>query len=834
MFEKIVSKIAKRIYELFVVNPYAIAIQEQNGSYLTRYVQYDASVLEAMIHSRGSAGCYQQGFRNGLIKWLCLDYDCTDKENPDLQGLLNYIKEKILSRLDELEISYLTEFSGRRGIHVWIIFDRVFEKRIGYQIIKKILEGVELDADRYGLDEFPATASSKNNKIGKQVKFPLSCHQRGGQSFFFGKKIDLNEPYSKDFLKKQYRIISLYKENVLEKTCDKLGISLLDEKTSEQIIRKYKIADGIELSVSDFMEALSEVKVYRDIFARIKRGNPLSKDWFVVLGTLGCLDKDGDILKAFFAQSPAYDECTTTKNIDLYKGKYYPATLSYLYKLYNIPMEKGLNPDDTGVDILSKKIGIPVTEIELEYKNEREIVKSVDITINKEKKYLQINDENVVVSIWNDLNLFSSYESGCVNKIVLGVKEGKCISYNPQSCVVFKRKENPQKTRPLVSLSAFDRVLTTHISLDLAYSLMKNSKEENESFSYRVSFLSRNDVFYNWFTSWGNYIEKIKSYIDMPFMAGWGVFTIDISHFYDNIDFLTVYNLCKKDLNEAQKNEFAFLIDYNEKLMRGINENGSRIGVPQGPAYARIISEIFLDKILSKRYCSGISHDNYRLYRYVDDIIVFFKEDEDGQQLYDNIKGLLEQNGLSLNEEKSRYYGLISELTENDIDVILRKEKFNYTYQKSELNMLLSNEEKYELFCEIDDRSFCIDDSAYVFSEKTDGSYVENYYHKHANEIFSSEYGRGNVFRKIYAYVFANETIFDDFVSNEYYDKIPINSLNFKNFISLLYLQIQNQQMGEKKLSKLKKYLKKLTDESLESEELSVITSLLKWGNDDV
>lgn len=837
MNRKLVSLLAERMYELFVVNPYAIAIQEKNGLYLTKYVQYDASVLEAMILSHGSAGCYQQGFSNGLIKWICLDYDCNDKINPDIQGLLSYLKENVLNRLSKHKIRYLTEFSGRRGIHIWIVFDRTFEKKYGFQIINKILEGIELDRGIYELDKYPATESSKNNKVGKQVKFPLSCHQQGGQSFFFKDTLDETTTNRKDFLLSQYHFIEKYKENSLESVCNKLGISLQEEKVTKDRTKKYKVLDNKNLSVEDIVNALSGVQVYKDIFLRLNNGKPKSTDWFVILGTLGCLDKNGELLKAFFAQSAAYDERTTQKNINLWKGKYCPATLDYLYKLYNIPMEEGLNPDDTGVDILAQKLDISIKELEIDYKNERHIINSSSATINKEIKYMRINDENVVISIWNRLNNFSSYECKVTDQMMKKIKKGEKISFNPQDFFCYIRKESPQKTRTLVSLSAIDRAITTHVSLDLAYSLINKTNDsdyENESFSYKVSFLSKNDIFYNWYTSWGNYIEKIRSYITIPFFANWGVITLDISHFYDSIDFLTVYNICEKSLDEIQKNEFKFLINYNEKLMRKTNDTHSRKGVPQGPAYARIISEIFLSKVLSKRVQSLIKPDKYHLFRYVDDIILFYKKEVDGQLLYNDIKGLLLQNGLSLNEEKSKHYGRISDLSQEDIDTILRKEKFNYMYQKSEMNMLLSEIEKRNLFQSIDNHAFRIEDAAYIFSDKTDEIYIEKYYYQHAKEFFSSEYGRGSIFRKIYDYVLSKEEIFNDFLSKKYYKFIPINSINFKNFISSLYLLIQHKKISEKSFFILREdYLKKLKDESIDDEEFSVIISLLKWKNDN-
>ncbi|OWV15685.1 reverse transcriptase domain-containing protein [Fibrobacter sp. UWB3] len=827
----IISKIANRIYDLFVVNPYAIAIQQKNGAYLTKYVKYDASVLEAMLYSKGAAGCYQQGFRNALIKWICLDYDCKDKENPDLDGLYDYIKKNILQRLDEYSIRYLTEFSGRRGIHVWIIFNTRFEKRTGYQILKKILENLVLDREKYDLDEFPASDSAKNNKVGKQVKFPLSTHQKGEQSFFFKNEFQKNIPFSNDFFEKQYQILNAYQENSLEEICSKLDISLASDKVCIEKNKRYKILDNCEITVEQVVSTLSKTRVFKEIFLRIFNGKPHSNDWFVILGTIGFFDKNGDLIKAIFSQSAAYDEKITEKNVFKWKDKYFPATFGHLYRLYNLSIEENLDPGETGIDLLIRDGLISADEIVYDKKKELEFVSSVELTLKKEKKYICINDENIVISIWNKLKLYSSYDCKEIEKLYNKIKSGKKILYNPKGFVVFERNESPEKQRILISLNAYERILTTHLSLDLANSL--NANDSEESFSYKVSFCSYYDIFDNWYTSWGNYIERIKTYIEMPFMKKWGVITLDIKNFYDSIDFNAVYDLCKSDLNDEQKNEFTFLIEYNERLMRKVNRSLSRRGVPQGPAYARIISELFLDKILSKRSYMHIPARDYRLYRYVDDIILFYKENIDGQLLYNEIKSLLLKNGLKLNTEKSRCYGPISLLSADDINVLLRKDKYNYLYQKSDMNMLLSENEKRKIFLSYDEKKFRIEDAAYIFSEKTETSYIEKYYKKHAKEMFESIYGRGSIFRKIYEYLFSNENVLKDFLKNRYYERIPINSLNFKNFISSMYLKIQSNSYYKDLFTWLcDNYLNTLS-KNIESEEKTVIHSLLKWRNCD-
>lgn len=79
----------------------------------------------------------------------------------------------------------------------------------------------------------------------------------------------------------------------------------------------------------------------------------------------------------------------------------------------------------------------------------------------------------------------------------------------------------------MVVLNTEERIITTQLALMIAYkhgSLLK-------SYSYNVSFLSDTNLFYNWYTSWGNYIDKIKSYIEIPFLGDWGVMTIDLKNY---------------------------------------------------------------------------------------------------------------------------------------------------------------------------------------------------------------------------------------------------------------------------------------------------------------
>ena len=128
--------------------------------------------------------------------------------------------------------------------------------------------------------------------------------------------------------------------------------------------------------------------------------------------------------------------------------------------------------------------------------------------------------------------------------------------------------------------------------------------------------------------------EIIRRFLGIDLYESMNVITLDVYHFYDSIDFLGIYKLFDSYIDEKQKNILEKLISFNEKVMRNIN--GNRVGVPQGPAYARMIAETFLgiliENILDEM---NIEKDKIFVYRYVDDIIIFHDETINSEYIYD-------------------------------------------------------------------------------------------------------------------------------------------------------------------------------------------------------
>ena len=108
--EQNIKDIAELEYSLWVVNTYAAGIQQKDGKYITKYFPMSPFVIENMLLENGSMGCYQQGYKTNQIKWICFDFDCKDKDEPDVYELYEKCILPFVQMLDNWKIKYLTEF----------------------------------------------------------------------------------------------------------------------------------------------------------------------------------------------------------------------------------------------------------------------------------------------------------------------------------------------------------------------------------------------------------------------------------------------------------------------------------------------------------------------------------------------------------------------------------------------------------------------------------------------------------------------------------------------------------------------------------------------------
>ncbi len=820
----VIRDIASVLYDLFVVNRNAIAVQRSDGNYTTKYLHVSSNDVFNMLIEKKAIGTYQQLYKCPYLKWICFDFDCKDKENPDLTKLYSLCTKPLNLFLEEQGISYVNEFSGRRGIHTWIIFEQYVSKQDAYEIIQTIKRNVnwDYDIDDFGLDEFPSTPYSKGNVVGKQVKIPLSTHKLGGMSYLFkGEYHHCN--FVGDFYDNQLEILKSVKRNDLIEIKNKLMIktySIASQFTKTHII------GGIQYDAKKVIEVLSQTKVYKALLDRVLYGEAMLKDWLVMLGTLGNIDDNYGLLKGVFKLCPSYSENETNENIKKYGKKYYPATFEYLYSLYEMNLEPELDPKETGLEYLIRNLGIEVSILN-EHQNEMELLEYSKYTVEKEKNYLFSNDEVPVVSIAQDLAHITVFDTQRIDKIVHEIKDGKEHHFSPKDYFVFKRIESDSRERDMVSLSAYDRTLTSHIALNVFYKFSKNMK----SYSYNPNYISTDEMFYHWFASWGNYLSQIRKYIEIDLYSNMHVLTLDVKHFYDSIDFMGVYNAVYNSLTKEDNYLFLTLVNYNEKLMLEISN--TRKGVPQGPAYARIIAEIFLGILVDKALdCLGKEKSCVTVYRYVDDIIIFYDSSINGNAIFDCFANVFGQHGLSLNMDKSKIYGEIRSLSDKQKAEIMRSDQFQYGLRISDYSYLTEDEYVTEKVHSIiqGKGGFNINDLSYFFSVYSEERAKRLIFSKYARQIMSCEGGRGSGFQLFYRYVFNTQDILEKCLTEGFFDLVPFDSINFSCLLAIMFYSFKENLISSSlKTEIIEKYIDHINVESIQKgEDKSIVLSLSK------
>lgn len=788
MLEVVLKSISKKLYEYFVVNSNVIAMQMPNGNYIPQAIRYDSDLFFQMLRKNSSLAVYQQKSYSSLIKWVCLDFDIMKGKEDD--GTIEELYESCVLPscrfLDERGIRYLVEYSGRRGIHIWIIFDAFFEKQVGFDFIDFILKNVDFGEKFntvYGLDKFPATRFGKN-KLGKAVKLPLSVHKKTNkQSMFLNvdEKINLTNRgiHTEEFYVQQNLILEQYQLNSLE-IFAKIEINIDKHNNLKYRVQKYQ---KNRLDFQKLVESTQNSIVFVKLWNRINRGEMSYYDRVFLVGTFSQVDPE--LLNYIFSMQPNYDESLTQKYILKLKKSLYPITIAYLYDIYGESMEADMNPLETVLEYISR-----VMEIDLQPNNTVEEENITSIILEKEKKYLLYNDEVVEPKIYYDLQNMLNIDIQRIENRALRIihEDTQSSNIDISPYYLFVRKElkgAKERDRILVSLSAEDRLLTTRLIYEFVYLI----NWKFNSYSYNMNFWEDDNLFFPYWSSWKNFVNDIELYLKFDIFDDYGIIKLDLSNFYDSIYLHSIYSDLKKMLVKKSKdgqnellNILSFLSRYNDRIMKAIH--GNIKGVPQGPAYARVLAEFYLSTVIEKfsnKYKNKNPDSIFKFYRYVDDMFILYKNIDD--EFLVDIANEFSKVGLVINSEKSRDFGPIGEISSEKREEFFEDIYLNYQVKSFDSVEFLSDSEQNELieffdryitrkgFWDINSANFLLGD---FLDDNLQSYYIDKYY----LNILESQYGRGSIFRKFYRIIFKKTKAVQLFFKNQDYQKIPLNTIN--------------------------------------------------------
>ncbi len=178
------------------------------------------------------------------------------------------------------------------------------------------------------------------------------------------------------------------------------------------------------------------------------------------------------------------------------------------------------------------------------------------------------------------------------------------------------------------------------------------------------------------------------------------MFKFDVSKCFDSIYTHSISwailnkNIVKESIAKSNTNDtFSDIFD---RFMQNLNYNETN-GIVIGPEFSRIFAEMILQKIDSNVYSElrkkEIYHKrDYEIFRYVDDIFVFYNNENVKNKIFTSYKLNMKEYKLYINDSKTLFYGkpIITELT-------IAKEKISKLLEK-DLTLKIENSDEKIVF----------------------------------------------------------------------------------------------------------------------------------------
>jgi hypothetical protein len=759
------SKLAEKICEKFATDQGHFIEQIDDGSYRKRSGLVNNELIETQLRNCGSIAIYQRNI-DLTIKWICFDFDIlkanlvnefrTRASNELVRALTGFC-----TQLDEMKIPYLLEFSGNRGYHIWVIFNEPTNYRTGYDIQQEILNkaGLEYDEKLIGIDLFPHTATPSGG-IGSGVKMPLSKHKKSGHySYLIPSVSEITTPkeYSElslELMSNSLDILNGHQSTSKSSIEKKLGVFFDDyfiENTNQNRVRNIQVEKS-EVNLDELLLHWNSNKCLSILASKIIERKTIShKERILLVGMLCnvyCNSKKHlgfHLLHEIFKTTNNYDEEITTKAINSLRNFNFP-TQESIEGVLNVKFESNLKVGDLIRLCIPKYVAHTDARFDVSPQD-------IEITRVAEINYLFMNDEIQSKIIIEELDSKNNSElSSFISKFVS----------NETSYEYYRHSRNEGvKTRELITLGSNLRVATSCILKQISHFI--DVKINNNSHGYQVNKgFSGGYIYKPWLYLWLKFISNINVALESPLGKNYYIVKTDIKSFYSSIPHDNLKRLLLGDgnkgisdkyssLNEETKGSYKKCLDALFFLTEDIV--GSRVGLPQGPAYARYFAEIYLDDI-DNEFQSKLASGEITLYqRYVDDIFFITKTEENANKLLKELKERLSLMKLEVNNEKTT----VSNISRFHDDFNAYRSQSKYTVDQVSKRYVMSSDRQKEMaieeFVHLIQSDSCQDDLSFIFSHLSGVKELTHLKNEQVKPTIISGVGRGSLFKNIFNFI---------------------------------------------------------------------------------
>lgn len=741
--------------------------QMPDGNYVRRSGALTSSAVIESIRSGASIGPYQKNI-DSSVNWLCFDFDVkkdflgTDIF-PSAMEELNVAVDLFCEKLKHNEIPYLLEFSGQRGMHVWIIFSERISYRVAYEITQNIKTSfISIpDSGMIAVDLFPKTRAPSGG-VGVGVKIPLSKHVKTGCYSLLAPDQDKSTSktntsiLTNDILDQQLRILQNKKEVSKAQIEKILGVFFdLSQDSSMAAARVKSIVISKDLfTITELMTHWKQHKPLKKLADRFSIDKQLSHaermllvGFFINLTSTKFNKLGESTLHKIFSKTSNYNEEKSKKALRKLQSFHFPSQ----QQIENV----------TGEQFDTK---LPLDELLhacIPFFNHHTngtlhfSLDDIEATRVAEVNYIFQNDEVQSSRLISYLSNGEAVELlSQVNSFVDG--------FSKVDHYVHTRHE-PKKQRQLVTLGAVERLTTSAILKQLIYFF--DFKSSDNSYGYQVNpgFKDRY-IFKPWLNLWVEFVSGISLVIDDVANENFYVVKADISKFYDEVPHEPIKRLLLGGVNQKIDVKLATLdpdsmrryhkiIDILFQVNSALSPPGTGRGLPQGPAYARFLAELYLDNIDSVFEQTLKSGEVLFYRRYVDDVFIICRSESEAKDQLNVLKKLVQNLGLVINDEKTS----ITQICNFTEDFQYYRAQSKYAADRASRNYEQATDTQKNLaineFINIIQADTCEDDLAFVFSHLSGVPEVDHLKTEKVIPTLKSGIGRGSLYRHLFNFV---------------------------------------------------------------------------------
>lgn len=607
--------------------------------------------------------------------FICVDIDIpkNELENIDFKNpsrKFRYLRNKLLHILEvfkkEFHIpdnSILLEDTGGRGYHIWLFFSSPLQGDNAvkfYQICKSFID--------FDFEFFPKQPNiNEKRRFGNLIKLPLGTHQKYDSKSLFFQLLNGEIKFINSLDDNLYYLTKIKKmgSEIIDRIIDKYSERFNDNEIEKIGAGKFELKERI-LYRKDLPFLFDNCKMLHKLTIKAEKGIPFSKKEVFHFTNLLLSVEDGEdfiIEKIKESYGSRFSRDITQREIENIKPLF-PTSCGRLITqglcegFCNKDIER-INSDPllTKTNPVSFWLQRSMEKLFVQQKELLDRISEPENIINaywKLKKYHRDED----VGFYDDFD-FEYFEENlevnakCISRALKNKEDIPFIGYLKVPLPKKVDENHEMQFRQMAYSPIFDQVVIQAIFNIVAQFLEQDFQDYSYGYRFDTQNLKADNIFYDWREYYPKFRNRVLDHLRQPNIKYY--ICCDIKGFYDNI---------RHDILLEQLRNYvgaSYVSNILEKVVQ-MYEFEEGAGVPQGPAYARILANLYLndfDKNI-KRYSSGF-------FRYVDDFFIFYESKDKAERGLKKLHKLLDEIGLVLSPDEKKKPEILESSNEEKI-----------------------------------------------------------------------------------------------------------------------------------------------------------------------